>query len=1144
MSIDNAIIEYKRIVRSLNEIRELLRTKLIQIGVPINGYPSLNTLMLKVNPTDINSVVNKNLPNIPIDTTQHFGSQQDIHNYLHNNFILSRANLLLIRKFLFYNEYLKHQLSNMGVSETEIKNATTLKSLILLLDRVERKRKVYVTSGSEIVYINKDTEIEITIRDDTDEFVQDGIIKIYLGSQTTGTPYKIYQLKDPFLINVSEPGQYTFTIEYVNTNLDGSINYNLYQPTEPITITLKAVYELLDGTISAKNMNNKSKYFWMNKGEVAGYENDFWDLDIQITNIEGENINRAIPFDIYAGDTNHKVTSGVTDTLGYSHMSNVQIPYCSSEFIDFREEAISKFAAIDIDFYVNDDDVLDSLSFIKNPKIVDNVITYQRINFTGENTLNELNGCITEIRLVDGKLRYTTFYTTQNIKIKNVDNLVDKIGSFVTEIFYNKTVFDYETVSNKKYEYTKDIVVKNIDLILQTKINIPEYPDIKIDTPINIYHMPISIDDSYLTWYKTDPEIPSTIPIVFHDEYTGETVDHIDNIFYIGVNDRYNLVNTPIYHCPIDINNLPYGENNFNITLSYRPLELDFIKEDNVVQNNITKNIGHIIVTDHNRNPISGQEVKFYEIKDEIFDMIFSMDIVITILSNFILPSKTLYYLSDAPEIYYKPKGITQAGEKVRYEVEESNWYGQTFTNEYGILKDLNWGVPREYILHLFADSHGLTEEVEFVYETKKPFDISIINYNKTQNITYELKVYDIENFNWNDTIDLNNYVIVKNGNNNISYTYTSVITDTEAIYNINIPSNSSTYGTNTIEVTINGYTETLSFLLYQYLFELETITAHLGNQTIQIRTLDPDVTTINISGDGITQKSVTKVGNIFYINCEITKAAPNGTILTINDNQGTIETLTISIPKSDIEIIYESFTTIFFTDEEIRAELQIQEVPVNDTITIIFNDGKKIFSRNYNIGKNVLNDNIVLADTPGTYVTSVTFVGNNNYESFVKEIEYTVIEHNTYVSDIYTDNNPNLTVETYTGRYDIKELVNDGDIIETGDLEINIEINKKERDIVIDAYINEEGNIVLVRYKDIHQYLLDLKLNKQDNLVASIYPAKYQTTESINNITLDREGILNITSQINENEEDIIMSLEINDEGVLIYKKLNDMDL
>ena len=88
-------------------------------------------------------------------------------------------------------------------------------------------------------------------------------------------------------------------------------------------------------------------------------------------------------------------------------------------------------------FYCNydDDDLLDNLFFIKNPTIVDNKITYQRVKYTGENTINELNGCITDVRIVNGTLEYDVFNTTQKTKLNNINNLTEKLKSIVTEIF-------------------------------------------------------------------------------------------------------------------------------------------------------------------------------------------------------------------------------------------------------------------------------------------------------------------------------------------------------------------------------------------------------------------------------------------------------------------------------------------------------------------------------------------------------------------------------------------------------------------------------------------------------------------------------------------------------------------------------------
>ena len=1248
MAVDNAVDEYKKIVRTLNKIRNLLHEKLDGIGVPIQGNPSLNTLMSKVNPIDINSAINKQLSNIPIDTTQHFNSRQEVYNYFHtdiqhdlqindavdisvkvknnngnpisnqtvylyttdsnatgsnritiesikkNNFILSQANLLLIRKFLFYFEYLKCQLENMGIPKSDIKEAKTITDLISLIDQIERIKKVIISSDSEVLYVGRETSININVVDDVGNSVEAGIIKIYAGSSVTNTPYRIYELNDDFLIKVDDIGQYTYTIEYVNTNLENTVTYTQYQPTDPITITLNAIYEELDGTLIAKNMNMHSQYYWLNNNEVAGYRNDYWDFDIQITNTNGESINSVIPFNIYINDTDHLLVSGETDILGNATISNVTIPYYSSDFINFREEAISNFAKIEknyqetfnniiqeddlidisvklvdsnnnpvinqtisfyqttethsnasllkinnvqkiiidknpftltgtknisydgesedtgpmimaqlptpekdenVYFYCNydDDDLLDNLFFIKNPTIVDNKITYQRVKYTGENTINELNGCITDVRIVNGTLEYDVFNTTQKTKLKNINNLTEKLKSLVTEIFYNnKNAFDYETVGIKKYEYNKENTNANIPLILKTNLNQLEYPDTEFSTLINIYHTPISISDDYLTWYKTDPDIPSSIPITFHDKYTGDIVDYLDNTFYIGINGKYYFVDSPTFNYPININSLPYGNNNLIVTLTYAPFSISFNLESDTIQLNEEKNIGYIILTDDNGNPISNQEVNFYNVTDEASNKIFTMHAIMKILSNFILPSKTLYYLNDTPEIYYKPKGVAQQSQQVRITATNSALNGNYYTQSNGLIHSIQeWLTATIYNLTLKAASQGLTEERTFSYELKKPFKIEQTSYNRTQSATYKIIIYDNEHIDWN-TITPQPYITVTNNGNNVNYLYESPMkTSSELTYNITI----NTPGTNTLTVNINGYSETKSIKIYTKLFEITSGTQYtLGtNKIFKIKCNDNDVSTMNIYGNGITQNSITSSivngEKIFTINCTITQAAPNGTSLYMTDNQGVTENVTVYIPKADITSTYTMAKSEYIYGVETPiVTWNIQPTPTSENITIIYNNGIKSQAQVKGIGtqKQYTFDN--LKNAVGTYTTSITFTGNNNYNSFSKEISYTILQNEVFISNISLNGNGDLVLSTVS-RSDINNT----------NLVSNISLDNQ--DLTITTKNVASGTNVANVVKNV-------SINNDDNLIFDIDSTNYIVELISNNITTKNENI------------------------------------
>ena len=1120
MTAQDVVNEYITTINKLEELRLLLKRKLIQLkaidstGLIDGKNVTLPKLLTKVNPTDLNSVINKNLPNQPIDLTDNFVT--DLNN---SQYSIEAFNSLLIDKINFYRKYMMYQLENMGVPKYDINTAITLKKLILLLDKVERIRTVdYIFCDEDTLIVNQDNEIKVTILDEIGYDVISGVLEIY----ENGTCIYRKNVDKDVIIKPTTIGEHTYSFRYVNITLDENNNeintVNKYITSNFFNITFDVIYTPLDGSIILKNITPTSKYYTIEEDGIEGYVVDKWDIDVNITNIDGDAINQRIPFKIYMNDTNHLLYTGVTDASGYAKIDNINIPYCNSEFVNFKEEAITsykkpeapepndsiyntfqsdeiidiKFGLVDengepisgaevklyiddnthifserlqlidiqkkeintlltisseqitvqngnqlkidaiyiddfgepiedaeVVFYANPDDkdVESELSFVKNPtletkiiiedeeEVEKEVITYSRVNFTSNNYLDDLNGCITDISIVNGVLQYSTFQTSQHIKISNINNLRNKVGYIITELFYDGENVDYETINLKKYEYEKDIENTDVYLILETTLDASGYENITIDHPIIIYHIPISTNQQYLTWYKTDPDIPNVIPFVLYDELTGDPLTYIHDIYHIQINDDYDIVDDVVYNYPIDINSLPYGQTILYLTLSYRDLSHMQISGPRVVQANNNYNYT-LKIYDENNNPIENATIKIYNIEDETANIVFDTSFVITLLSNFVLPSKTSYYLNDTPEIYYLPKGEAIQSQKVNITTNNNSLNGSYYTSNTGLIHIIQeWLTATTYILTLIAASQGLTEQRSFTYELKKPFDINVKSYNKTQGIVYELKIYDKDHFDWSNAININDYVVVKNNNNNVSYTYTSSTTTTQATYNITIPCNSNTYGTNTIKITINGYTETLTFKLYQHLFELQTTTTYLGNQTIQVKTFDDNLTTMNISGTGVTQNSITKSNNVFNINCNITQAAPNGITLSMTDNNGTTETATLTIPKSNITTDFyiedNSFPYQISTDNYIHWN--IDATPTSENISVIFNNGVNNTTKTISLGTAITNATFYnfygTTQAPGTYTASITFNGNNNYNSFTKTLTYTIEQLNSTMS-------------------------------------------------------------------------------------------------------------------------------------------------
>ena len=173
----------------------------------------------------------------------------------------------------------------------------------------------------------------------------------------------------------------------------------------------------------------------------------------------------------------------------------------------------------------------------------------------------------------------------------------------------------------------------------------------------------------------------------------------------------------------------------------------------------------------------------------------------------------------------------------------------------------------------------------------------------------------------------------------------------------------------------------------------------------------------------------------------------------------------------------------------------------------------------------------------PGEYVAKLL---NQPYSTLISNV--CKIYGIQYFMDGSVDADRDLSVDLYTGYYNDIDLVNDIVIDSDRDIEFNIEMNDVEDDIVIDAYLDDNGDIVFTKYGDIPKYLSNVDISDDGILLALISPIQYYNLVSlVNNITIDYQGILKVSADKNENEENILISLNITDEGALIYKQVED---
>lgn len=994
MTATDVVNEYIAIINKLEELRLLLKKKLIQLkaidssGLIDGENVTFPKLLIKVNPTDINSITNKQLPNQPVDLTDDFVTDFKINGSFNSQYSIEDFNSLLIDKFNFYREYLMYQLENMGVSKNEINQAITIKNLILLLDKVDKIKTIdNIACDDTTIYINQNNILDVYIYDETGIEVKKGTLEIY----ENGTCIYSENIGKEVIITPTTIGEHTYNFKYVNKDKNTNTTINKYITSELFSITIDVIYPPLEGSFTLQNITTTSKYYTGNEDDFIGYENDKWDIDVNIFDINQNSINQTIPFDIYMYDDQHLVTSGVTDATGHVKLTNVTIPYANSDLIDFRESAITFYITDEQQNNVVTTDNIDELSFIKNPTFVDGRLTYKRAIFTKNNYLDDLNGCVIDVQQNGTSIQYTTFSTSEHIKLSEINNLSETIGHLVTEVFYKtKTIndvvtiteLDYETLVNKKYQYDKNSPDYSVPLILKTTLDDPTHPNVELYHDITIYHVPFRIDTE-LTWYKTDPNIPSSIAFVLYDEETNQPLDHLEQTYKLNINGTEYSMDSSTYIYKIDMNALPYGETNLNVTLYENDIEFITLNKK------------------------------------------------ITLLSNFELPSQTTYYANDTPDIYYKPKGIVTQNKQVK--VNNVTKY----TNAEGLIHDIKSdNTIGTHNLTLVASSDDLTEQKTFSYEIKEPFTITRLSYDQYSSVVYQIVFY------YPHIVDVNNYVIITDENNNtINYTYTESIDVQNNIqtFNITVNKTNNNIGINTITVTANNYTEsqTFEFFSYEHLYELITTEVGVGtNKIIQVKCNDPNVNTINITGDGISistsSDAIVKNNDIFFIKCDIQKAAPNGTTISMTDGNIT-ETDTLVIPKGTVNGSLFISPTVSDTHITSFPSGQSTDMILFCSLTL---SGEPFINTQFIINDGINDHNVTLSDTtctvtsqivnfkntnltPGAYIATITFNGNDNFNSYTTSLMYTVTADGTLTLTPSSDFlNSSHTSTTLTATY------------------------------------------------------------------------------------------------------------------------------
>lgn len=411
------------------------------------------------------------------------------------------------------------------------------------------------------------------------------------------------------------------------------------------------------------------------------------------------------------------------------------------------------------------------------------------------------------------------------------------------------------------------------------------------------------------------------------------------------------------------------------------------------------------------------------------------------IYSNFILPSKNHFFLTDTPDIYYAPlysatyntenwsPVIRKKATAWVYYYEENtdittlidNTSRDIYTDANGILHDFKeypeYIVPRQYAVKLKTASDNLNEELIdfFEYTISKPFDIFFDedeSYIKEKAV-FNIKIYDKEHYQMGQHT---NYISFNKNFNGLYNFVESEIYDEDTMqtyYNIKltIPQRTETIGKNTLTVTVNNYSESVTFKLLDKVFSVLTSNIDIGRQTIEIQCYDEDTTDINVFGEYIEMKSYEKEDNIFRVDAVFRKAGIN--TFTI-DSEIITESFSITVNKGDIS--QSSSITIIKDSEEIEEcyYSEIDKVRVKITINGLCNDIDLVYNFNeyytetytYDGTEHLFN----IPDVkPNTYNIAFEYYGGDgNYIPFIKTKQLTILK-----------DTPTIAIEEQYSAYD-----------------------------------------------------------------------------------------------------------------------------
>lgn len=758
---------YENLGNTISETKDLLADKLIQFHIideEDRGLSFYDMLQL-VNPEDFNYIGTLKTVTIPTEdpSIPHFSDSNEILNFLYTNntskiltyeMTLEELNYIIAKKSLYYKNYLKARLEQMGVNLRLINDATTIKALIQLLNYISRRKYTNIEFvPDETLYYNIDRLLNVQVYDDTGSKVTEGRIEVYID----GVFLIQYYATDEYYYKPQELGQHTIRLKYIGTRKFVS------------SVTSTYTFNVIDGFLKIdaqiKNTNKKSPYYNKiiydenNEPIYQGCKDDTWDIDIKITDGKDENILENIPFSI------RLMTYNITDDVyitGIKQLKNILLPRDNNYYS--TNNNVPEYICLYIETYLNNENYIEASKIIKvrilyPPIYIDNNFLTQ---YKGDN--HYLRTPVYLQNIYDGTPIEDTNYKSITITREN-DTFTD---------YYNTCMYYLEPFDELEYGITPFTIT------------------ICKDTPSYMYQK-INWENITQLSFSYRSAGYGVLDIYIGEEKIG-TVNPSENWTTFTYNDVQSLFTGQIY-----IQELRF-ENKFSDKYIFID-DITVDKENAIVNNDFEMGLHAWTRSGDIQRSSQGQNGYCAIIKNN--KECYTAKLEFNILSNFIIPEKNIFYLPHVPQIYYKPRGEIDTSATV--DLTLNNNLTQITSTNTGLLTEVsNLSNVGEYDIELLTSSNLLEEEIDLHYFIEEPFSIEEIG--SESDIIYQITIYPTYN---SCTI-----TVVNENHGTIQTSQTVTTTDTETVYDIIIPKTNNTMGENTLTINLDGYIKNQTFYI------------------------------------------------------------------------------------------------------------------------------------------------------------------------------------------------------------------------------------------------------------------------------------------------------------------------------------------